>query len=91
MKGQGFLSQKSPLSSLLHIRAIWFKKWLVGFLSMASDSIAEVVAAWKEDPSLCKQAAGVVLAVVGKDREITRKEVCTNSKVLEPIVKHLGA
>lgn len=57
---------------------------------MASDAIAAVVEQWKKNEALVKQAAAGVMAVVGKNQEITRKEVCANYKVLLPLVEHLG-
>ena len=55
------------------------------------EAIAAVVAAWKSDDHLLKQAALGTLVMVGpKEEGITRTTLCTNVRILEPVVKHLG-
>ena len=55
------------------------------------DPIGAVVAEWIANDSLVKQASTGIIAMVGKDHEICRKEVCTNYKALLPIVTHFGS
>jgi len=55
-----------------------------------ADSIAAVVESWKALTTLCETGSGGKMAKIGDKKNITRKEVCINATVLEPIVKHLG-
>ena len=57
---------------------------------MSADPISAVVAEWKDNAKLCKQASGGAICIVGKEKEISRQEVCVNWKILDPVIKHLG-
>lgn len=58
---------------------------------MASpDPVTAIVEVWKRNVTLCKNASMGIMTVVGKQNEITRREVCSNAAVVEPIIKHLG-
>ena len=56
----------------------------------ALDPITLVVEGWKSNVTLCKQASTGVMAIVGKNQEINRREVVANAAVIEPIVVHMG-
>lgn len=58
---------------------------------MASpDPVTAVVEVWKNNVTLCKSASMGIMTVVGKQNEITRREVCSNAAVVEPIIRHFG-
>jgi len=57
---------------------------------MAADPVTAVVEVWKANASLCKQASSGVMAVVGSQNDISRREVCTNAAIIDPIVIHMG-
>lgn len=95
MGGPWWASQKNiinfwyialPFFALSH-----FGSSRIPFLEMApADAIAAIVGDWKRNEKLTKQAASAIMAVVGKQNEITRQEVVANHEVLIPVVKHFG-
>ena len=60
------------------------------FESGFSLGVIEVVKAWQKLPDLCRTAASCKLAMVG-DGPLTRADVAINSKILGPLIKHLGS
>lgn len=57
---------------------------------MAADPITAVVEVWKNNASLCKQASSGVMAVVGSHNDISRREVCSNAAIIDPVIVHMG-
>ena len=63
----------------------------ISLIMAPPEAIAAVVGAWKSDDHLLKQAALGTLVVVGpKEEGINRTSLCTNVRILEPLVRNLG-
>ena len=55
------------------------------------EAIAAVVGPWKSDDQLLQQAALGTLVIVGpKEEGINRISVCTNVRILAPLIQYLG-
>lgn len=53
-------------------------------------AVANIVREWKGQEDLVAYAARGFMCQIGKATDIDRKEVNANTKVLQPVVQHLG-